>query len=95
MAAASCRQTPLWVIQTVSVNSKSYRMSDFLLLFLGLAGNHPLATRFSCSTNSHMDQKQLKPTTPKTEETTPWSRRDAIQKPTPARANIHQHRLPK
>ena len=43
-----------------------------------------------------MDQKQLKPVTPRIDETTVFSASNAAaQKPRPDRANIHQQRLPR
>ena len=71
---------------------KRFEMGTYF--FLGFDGNQPLATRFSCSKSSNIDQKQLKPTTPNIAEMTPWDNSDAAQKPRPATANSHQHPLP-
>ena len=52
----------------------------FPVRFLGLAGNQPLFTRFSCSKSSRIDQKEEKAATPATveEKSTSINTRDEI-----------------
>ena len=67
--------------------------ADFLL---GLAGNQPLFTRFSCSKSSKMDQKEEKAATPEMVDHTMLSmKRESAAKPMPARRKSHQQPFPR
>ncbi len=62
----------------------------------GFSGNQPLATRFSCSKSSRIDQKQENAATPQTVDQTKLSKmRERAAKPRPASRNTHQQPLPK
>ena len=65
------------------------RFTDFL-------GNQPFSTRFFCSNSSKMLQNDEKATTPKSvDQIKELTHKEAPTKSTPARANIHQHLVPK
>jgi len=63
--------------------------------FLSFFGNQPFWTRFSCSNNSWIDQKQEKAVTPViVDHTSESMKSESAAKPIPASRNAHQHFFP-
>ena len=66
-----------------------HRLTDFL-------GNQPFSTRFFCSNSSNMLQNDEKAITPKSvDQINESTQSDAATNKMPARANTHQHLVPK